>query len=91
MGYPGLHELRHRSFGLNDEINVVIVDRGVATRIREDFARHLDLSDRVSLAADEEGELAELTAIYVNRGLTPAFAAQVAQELTVRDALGAHA
>ena len=39
----------NRSFGLNDEINVAIVDRGVAKRIREDFARDLERSHRVSL------------------------------------------
>jgi len=39
----------NRSFGLNDEINVAIVDRAVATRVREDFIRDLGLSDRVSL------------------------------------------
>jgi len=39
----------NRSFGLNDEINVAIVDRDVATRIREDFARDLQRSHRVSL------------------------------------------
>jgi VIT1/CCC1 family predicted Fe2+/Mn2+ transporter len=36
-------------------------------------------------------ELAELTAIYVGRGLDPALARQVAEQLTTRDALGAHA
>lgn len=35
-------------------------------------------------------ELAELTALYVNRGLQPSLAAQVAQQLSARDALGAH-
>ena len=39
----------NRSFGLNDEINVAIVDRGVATRVGEDFTRDLERSDRVSL------------------------------------------
>lgn len=35
-------------------------------------------------------ELAELTSIYVARGLDPALAAQVAERLTAHDALGAH-
>jgi cardiolipin synthase len=39
----------NRSFGLNDEINVAIMDRDVAARIREDFTRDLDRSHRVSL------------------------------------------
>jgi len=36
-------------------------------------------------------ELAELTHIYVQRGLDPALAKQVAEQLTEHDALGAHA
>ncbi len=42
------------------------------------------------LAEEPEHELQELTHIYVKRGLTPDLAAQVAQQLTVHDALGAH-
>jgi VIT1/CCC1 family predicted Fe2+/Mn2+ transporter len=38
-----------------------------------------------------EDELAELTALYVGKGLSPALAAQVARELTAHDALAAHA
>ncbi|MCR6625424.1 MAG: VIT family protein [Pseudoxanthomonas sp.] len=37
-----------------------------------------------------EGELAELTQIYVKRGLDPALARQVAEQLTAHDALEAH-
>ena len=37
-----------------------------------------------------DGELAELTQIYVGRGLEPALARQVAEQLTARDALTAH-
>jgi VIT1/CCC1 family predicted Fe2+/Mn2+ transporter len=47
--------------------------------------------ERRELAADDAGERAELAAIYVNRGLTPALAAQVAEQLMAKDALGAHA
>jgi VIT1/CCC1 family predicted Fe2+/Mn2+ transporter len=43
------------------------------------------------LRSDPEGELRELAKIYENRGLTPALAAEVAHELTERDALQAHA
>jgi VIT1/CCC1 family predicted Fe2+/Mn2+ transporter len=43
------------------------------------------------LATDPDGELKELTAIYVHRGLSPDLAKQVAQQLTAKDALGAHA
>jgi VIT1/CCC1 family predicted Fe2+/Mn2+ transporter len=37
-----------------------------------------------------EAELAELTEIYVRRGLHASLAAQVAEQLTAHDALGAH-
>lgn len=47
--------------------------------------------ERGELAAAPESELAELTAIYVARGLSQELAAQVATELTAVDALGAHA
>jgi vacuolar iron transporter family protein len=42
------------------------------------------------LAEEPEHELQELTHIYIKRGLTPELAAQVAQQLTTHDALGAH-
>jgi len=47
--------------------------------------------ERHELATDAESELQELTGIYVQRGLDPALAAQVAQQLTAKDALGTHA
>lgn len=50
----------------------------------------LDL-ERAELKADREGERRELTAIYVGRGLDPALARQVADQLMAHDALGAHA
>ncbi len=43
------------------------------------------------LAADPEGELAELAAIYESRGLPPELALEVATTLTEKDALAAHA
>lgn len=46
--------------------------------------------ERKELAADPEHELAEMTAIYVERGLDNALAAQVATQLMAHDALGAH-
>jgi VIT1/CCC1 family predicted Fe2+/Mn2+ transporter len=42
------------------------------------------------LAADPEGEAAELTSIYVARGLTPELARVVSGQLMETDALGAH-
>ncbi len=47
--------------------------------------------ERVELKADNEGEHRELTAIYVGRGLDPALAKHVAEQLMAHDALGAHA
>ena len=47
--------------------------------------------ERQALATQPEAELAELTAIYVRRGLSRPLAAQVAKELTAHDALAAHA
>ena len=53
---------------------------------------HADLErERKELAADPDHEKAELTAIYVRRGLDAALAANVATQLTAHDALGAHA
>jgi VIT1/CCC1 family predicted Fe2+/Mn2+ transporter len=47
--------------------------------------------ERAELKADDKGEHKELTAIYVGRGLKPALAKQVAEQLMDHDALGAHA
>ena len=47
--------------------------------------------ERAELKADVMGERKELAAIYVGRGLEPALAKQVAEQLMARDALGAHA
>lgn len=47
--------------------------------------------ERTELKADDKGEHQELTAIYVARGLEPALAKQVADQLMAHDALGAHA
>lgn len=47
--------------------------------------------ERRELDEDPEGELMELTAIYVERGLEPELAREVAEALHTHDALGAHA
>ncbi|MBO9873707.1 MULTISPECIES: VIT1/CCC1 transporter family protein [Xanthomonas] len=47
--------------------------------------------ERRELHEDPQSELEELTAIYRQRGLDPALARQVAEQLTAHDALGAHA
>lgn len=47
--------------------------------------------ERAELATDPDHEHAELTAIYVARGLEVNLAKEVATQLTAKDALGAHA
>ncbi|MEW4454650.1 VIT family protein [Bremerella sp. JC817] len=46
--------------------------------------------ETAELASDPEGELHELTGIYVERGLEPELARQVASQLMEKDALKAH-
>jgi VIT1/CCC1 family predicted Fe2+/Mn2+ transporter len=53
---------------------------------RADLAR-----ERIELATQPEAEESELAAIYAGRGLEPALARTVAQQLMAHDALGAHA
>jgi len=50
----------------------------------------LDL-ERTELRTDNKGEHRELAAIYVDRGLDPLLAKQVADQLMAHDALGSHA
>ena len=47
--------------------------------------------ERQELATSPESEHTELQRIYIARGLSPELAAQVADQLTAHDALGAHA
>lgn len=47
--------------------------------------------ERAELKMNIKGEHKELAAIYVDRGLDPELAKQVAQQLMAHDALGAHA
>ena len=47
--------------------------------------------ERAELKTDNKGEHKELAAIYVARGLKPALAKEVAEQLMAHDALGAHA
>lgn len=55
-------------------------------------AEESDLArERRELAQDPAGELDELTRIYVERGVAPDLARQVAEQMTAKDALAAHA
>lgn len=47
--------------------------------------------EKKELVVDDEGERMELAGIYVNRGLEPKLARQVADQLMAHDALAAHA
>lgn len=54
--------------------------------------QHAELErERAEISENRELEQAELTAIYVDRGLDETLAKQVAAQLMARDALGAHA
>ena len=47
--------------------------------------------ERRELERNPEGELHELTEMFIERGVRPEIAAEVARDLTASDALGAHA
>ncbi|MFH5824984.1 VIT family protein [Georgenia sp. AZ-5] len=62
----------------------------VSVSSQRDSERSLIDRERRALAADPEGELERLAEVYASRGISPATARRVAEELTARDALGAH-
>jgi len=63
----------------------------VSVRSQADSEEAALSMERAELAADDQGEHRELTAIYVGRGVEPALAKKVAEQLMAHDALGAHA
>lgn len=63
----------------------------VSVSTQRDSERAVLAVERRELAEDPVGELAELAAIYEGKGLTPATAWKVAEELTAKDAFAAHA
>jgi len=63
----------------------------VSVRSQADSEQAALKLERAELEADVQGERSELTAIYIDRGLDPALATQVAKQLMAHDALGAHA
>ena len=63
----------------------------VSVRSQADSEQAALSLEKRELETDSEGEHKELTAIYENRGLDPALAKKVAEQLMVHDALGAHA
>ncbi|PYI65051.1 hypothetical protein CVV68_19655 [Arthrobacter livingstonensis] len=62
----------------------------VSVSSQRDSQRALIEKERRELADDPDAELAELTGLYLAKGLSPATAEQVALELTGHDALSAH-
>lgn len=62
----------------------------VSVSSQSDSQRALIEKERQELADDPETELAELTGIYLAKGLTPDTARKVAEELTAHDVLTAH-
>jgi VIT1/CCC1 family predicted Fe2+/Mn2+ transporter len=62
----------------------------VSVRSQNDVEESDRLLEIQHLAADPDGELQELQQIYINRGLTPELALQVALEMHRKDPLEAH-
>ena len=65
--------------------------RYAEVRTEWEVKRALLEEERASIEADPAGELAELAGIYEAKGLEPQLARQVAEALTERDPLAAHA
>lgn len=63
----------------------------VSVRSQADSEEAALALERAELEADGPAEQRELTAIYIGRGIEPALAAKVAEQLMAHDALGAHA
>jgi len=63
----------------------------VSVRSQEDVEKADLERERRELLAEPEAELQELASIYEARGVAPELAVQVARQLMMHDALGAHA
>lgn len=63
----------------------------VSVSTQRDSEEALLAKERRELREDPEEELAELAGLYVDKGLEPDLALEVAKQLTEKDALGAHA
>ncbi|KGA03825.1 hypothetical protein GM49_0135 [freshwater metagenome] len=62
----------------------------ISVRSQNDIEESDRLLEIEHLAVDPDGELEELTEIYMNRGLDRELAVAVAKTMTEKDALGAH-
>ncbi|MFW6868377.1 VIT1/CCC1 transporter family protein [Nocardioides sp. CPCC 206347] len=63
----------------------------VSVSTQRDSEDALLAKERRELREDPEDELAELAGLYVDKGLEPGLALEVAKQLTEKDALAAHA
>lgn len=63
----------------------------VSVSTQRDSEEALLAKERRELREDPEDELAELAGLYVDKGLEPDLALEVAKQLTEKDALAAHA
>jgi VIT1/CCC1 family predicted Fe2+/Mn2+ transporter len=63
----------------------------VSVSSQRDAERAMLALERRELAEEPRAEVAELARIYESKGLAPGLARQVAEQLTVHDALAAHA
>ena len=63
----------------------------VSVSTQRDSEEALLAKERRELLEEPEDELAELAGLYVDKGLDPDLALEVARQLTAKDALGAHA
>lgn len=63
----------------------------VSVSTQRDSEEALLAKEKRELREDPEDELAELAGLYVDKGLEPELAMEVAQQLTAKDALAAHA
>jgi VIT1/CCC1 family predicted Fe2+/Mn2+ transporter len=63
----------------------------VSVHSQADTEKAALVQERAQIDADIHGEHRELARIYVRRGLDPALARKVAEQLMAHDALGAHA
>jgi VIT1/CCC1 family predicted Fe2+/Mn2+ transporter len=62
----------------------------VSVSSQRDTQRTLIAKERIALRDEPDTELAHLATLYEEKGLSPETARQVAEELTEKDALGAH-
>lgn len=63
----------------------------VSVSTQRDTERAVVEKERILLARDPEGELAKLESLIAEKGVSPDLARSVAEQLTERDALDAHA